>query len=132
MKFASVLATAATLALVAEGRGDYSPMFHKGNRSDYAHKRVAEVKNDMELAYGKGLVGLRDEKGRIDPKKLGRERRHLQGADDDIYEPITINGVSYNAANVETLFLGWVEGFQYKELTVGAFSKNHAITDFGQ
>ena len=52
------------------------PMFHKGNRSNYAKKRVADIKHDMELVYGKGLVGLKHpETGRVDPKRFGWDRK---------------------------------------------------------
>jgi len=73
MKFVSLLASIATLAtIVNAGRYTTTPKYHKGNRSAYAQKRVAETKESMELVYGKGLVGLKNPKtGRIDPKRFG-------------------------------------------------------------
>jgi hypothetical protein len=74
MKFAALLATAATLTFMVNAAGKYTtmPVYHKNNRSAYAKQRVAEIKHGMELVYGKGLVGLRNPAtGRVDPKRFG-------------------------------------------------------------
>jgi len=64
MKFVTALSAAAAIAVVVEG-GKYTkqPRCHKGNKSEFAKKRVQETKDRMELVYGKGLVGLMNERG---------------------------------------------------------------------
>jgi hypothetical protein len=82
MKFAN-LAALASIAALADAGGKFTtmPKFHKGNRSAYAQKRVGEIKDRMEVTYGKGLVGLRDPlTGEIDPKRFGKDRKVGQSA----------------------------------------------------
>ena len=71
----------------------------------------------METKYGKGLVGLYDTQGQLRKDKLSAGRHHWAGANF-----VTINGKTYSGIDVETFFLGTVQGFQYKEVTVGTYS----------
>ena len=100
------------------------PRYHRGNRSAYAQKRVAETKEKMELVYGKGLVGLKDPKtGRVDPKRFGQDYRRPPTA---VWVEIT--GVTINAVSWEAFAFGYVEGVQYKGIAVGGISIGDVVS----
>lgn len=94
------------------------PHYNSKNRSSYAKRRVADVKHDMELVYGKGLVGLKNpETGVVDPKRFGWDRKQPLEA---IY--VEINGKQYDGISWETFAFGYVEGVQYSGISSSTVS----------
>lgn len=87
-----------------------TPKYHKNNRSAYSTRKVAEQKHKMELIYGKGLVGLYDDHGKMDPARLGWHRKAQATW-------VEIGGQLYDASNIAAFFFAFVEGSQYSGLT---------------
>ena len=61
----------------------------------------------MELVYGKGLVGLYGDDGKIDHKRFGWDNRR------DRVTWITVQSIQINAVSAEAFSYGYVEGIQY-------------------
>lgn len=81
-----------------------TPKYNRYNRSSFAKKRVAEEKQRMELVYGKGLVGLYDENGKVDHTRFGWDNRR------EATTWITVQQIQINARSAEAFSFGYVEG----------------------
>ena len=67
----------------------------------------------MELVYGKGLVGLFNDSGRFDHKRLGWDR-HTLGQDNEWKQ---VGGIQFDALAFQSGFLGFAYGLQYNQLS---------------
>jgi hypothetical protein len=82
----------------------------------HAIRRVTEVKQHLEMVYGKGLIGLYDDDGalRLTPQKLKAARRRPS------QNYAKIGGIMMDQEIASAGLYGFVEGFQYKGLAGAA------------
>jgi len=103
------VAAFASMALVGETEGRFY--------STWAKKRVAATKYRLERHYGKGLTGLHNEHGQVDPDRLGWINKRTNGAPIGSSISVTIMpGLTLDASTGSAYLLGFVQGLQYNGL----------------
>ena len=79
--------------------------------SKYARQRVKQTKTHLEKVYGKGLVGLFDEDGKMTHKRL-RASKVVPG-----YNSLNLKGLgTIDAESGKASAYGWAKGLQYDAL----------------
>ena len=75
--------------------------------SSYSRKRVHEVRTHLEKVYGKGLVGMFDEHGKMTHERLrwARKRPHAIWTE--------VGGIQIDAETTSAWFYGLAQGLQY-------------------
>ena len=95
--------------------------------SKYSVQRVNDVRHNLERVYGKGLVGMINEKGKIDPDRFGWDNRVTGGrkmgsgrkaslAATTISRTI-MPGLTIDASTDSAFWLGFAKGLQYEGLS---------------
>lgn len=86
-------------------------------RTTWAQKRVDAVKYRLERNFGKGLVGLYNENGDVDPDRFGwMNRKHGKRPLGSAINVTILPGLTLNASTGSALVLGFVNGMQYEGL----------------
>jgi hypothetical protein len=87
-----------------------------GHEHYHATRRVTEVKNHLEMVYGKGLVGLYNDDGALEitPSKLKAARRR------PAQNYTKIGGIMMDQETSTTFVYGFTEGLQYAGLSGAA------------
>ena len=86
-------------------------------KTTWAQKRVDATKYRLERNFGKGLTGLINEEGHVDPDRLGWMRK--RGGKAPLGSSISVTimpGLTIDAATGSALVLGFVNGLQYEGL----------------
>lgn len=79
--------------------------------SKYARKRVKQTKTHLEKVYGKNLVGMFDEEGKLTHKRL-RASKVVPG-----FNSLNLNGLgTIDAESGKATVYGWAKGLQYDAL----------------
>lgn len=68
----------------------------------FAKRRLTETRHKLERIYGKGLVGLKDEHGRIDSKRFSWDTSRVGG------EYYNIGGQVISAASTTAVLYGLI------------------------
>ena len=85
--------------------------------TSWAQKRVDAVKYRLERNFGKGLVGLYNENGDVDPDRLGW--MNLHNGKKPLGSSISVTilpGLTIDASTGNAYILGFVNGLQYEGL----------------
>ena len=88
-------------------------------KTSWSHKRVQSTKHRLERNFGKGLVGLINEDGHVDPDRLGwmvnkhNGKKPLGSTSEVIFTGLP----AIDATNATAQVLGFVNGLQYEGLT---------------
>ena len=82
-------------------------------QSSYSRKRVTETRQHLEKVYGKGLVGLYNEKGQITHSNLRKARRRPAQTWTEI------GGLQIDAETTSSWWFGFVQGMSYKGMATG-------------
>jgi len=79
--------------------------------SSYSRKRVHEVRTHLEKVYGKGLVGMFDENGKMTHDRLrwARKRPHAIWTE--------VGGMQIDAETTSAWFYGLAQGLQYNGMS---------------
>jgi hypothetical protein len=79
--------------------------------SSYSRKRVSETRSHLEKVYGKGLVGMFDDKGEMTHDRLrwARKRPHSIWTE--------IGGIQVDAETTSAWFYGFSQGLQYNGMS---------------
>jgi len=86
-------------------------------RTTWAQKRVDATKYRLERNFGRGLTGLLNEEGHVDPDRLGWMRKNGNKAPLGSSISVTIMpGLTIDAATGSAYVLGFVNGLQYEGL----------------
>ena len=87
-------------------------------RTTWSQKRVQSTKYRLERNFGKGLTGLINEEGYVDPDRLGWMVNKHNGKKPlgSTYEEL-FSGLTIDATNATAQVLGFVNGLQYEGLT---------------
>jgi len=81
--------------------------------SKYAQQRVKQTKTHLEKVYGKGLVGLFDENGRMTHKRIRAAK--LRPAHKIGYNSMSLKGLgTFDADSAKASVYGWAKGLEYK------------------
>ena len=87
-------------------------------KTSWSHKRVQSTKHRLERNFGKGLVGLINEDGHVDPDRLGwmvnkhNGKKPLGSTSEVIFTGLP----AIDATNATAQVLGFVNGLQYTGL----------------
>ena len=87
-------------------------------KTTWAQKRVDATKYRLERNFGRGLVGLINEEGQVDPDRLGWINR--RGGKKPLGSSISVTllpGLTIDASTTNAYILGWVNGLQYEGLS---------------
>ena len=88
-------------------------------KTSWSKKRVQSTKYRLERNYGKGLTGLLNEEGHVDPDRLGwmvNKHNGKKPLGSSLNETI-FDGLTIDATNATAQVLGFVNGLQYEGLT---------------
>ena len=112
MKFGKACALFSTMALLEVTEAKIA-------KTTWSKKRVQSTKIRLERNFGKGLTGLINEEGYVDPDRLGwmvNKHNGKKPLGSSISETL-FSGLTIDATNATAQVLGFVNGLQYTGLT---------------